>query len=229
MTIDRRFRGPPESGNGGYCCGILGRHLAGAAVVTLFAPPPLDHPLTVCERDGTLYLCDGERDIGAATAEPLDLDVPPAPSPEESAAASAGYTGFDTHPFPGCFVCGTERRAGDGLRLYPGPTADGGCVAAPWTPDASLAGEDGRVAPEFVWAALDCPSYFGLQRPGLVALLGRMHAEIVARPGAGEPCVVSAWPIDRDGRKYRAGSAIFDSTGALLARSAALWIELKSG
>jgi hypothetical protein len=37
MTIARRFRGPPNSGNGGYVCGMLARHIAGAAEVTLRA------------------------------------------------------------------------------------------------------------------------------------------------------------------------------------------------
>ena len=37
MTIPRRFRGPPNSGNGGYVCGMLARQIAGAAEVTLRA------------------------------------------------------------------------------------------------------------------------------------------------------------------------------------------------
>ena len=41
LTIPRRFRGPPNSGNGGYVCGMLVRQIAGAAEVTLRAPPPL--------------------------------------------------------------------------------------------------------------------------------------------------------------------------------------------
>ena len=38
MTIPHRFRGPPNSGNGGYVCGMLARNIAGAAEVTLRAP-----------------------------------------------------------------------------------------------------------------------------------------------------------------------------------------------
>ena len=45
MTIPRRFRGPPNSGNGGYVCGMLARNIAGAAEVTLRAPPPLETAL----------------------------------------------------------------------------------------------------------------------------------------------------------------------------------------
>ena len=42
FTIARRFRGPSQSGNGGYVCGRLARHVAGPALVRLRAPPPLD-------------------------------------------------------------------------------------------------------------------------------------------------------------------------------------------
>jgi hypothetical protein len=54
IIIDKRFCGPPNSGNGGYVCGRLARHIPGAAEVTLRAPPPLDTPLdAVATNDGT--------------------------------------------------------------------------------------------------------------------------------------------------------------------------------
>src|SRR4051812_33728415 len=43
--IGTRFRGPPESANGGYCAGILADALAGAVEVTLRRPPPLEQEL----------------------------------------------------------------------------------------------------------------------------------------------------------------------------------------
>ena len=55
MTIPRRFRGPPNSGNGGYVCGMLGRQIAGAAEVTLRAPPPLETKLDLVEESGQRY------------------------------------------------------------------------------------------------------------------------------------------------------------------------------
>ena len=45
IIIDKRFCGPPNSGNGGYVCGRLARHIPGGAEVTLRAPPPLDKSL----------------------------------------------------------------------------------------------------------------------------------------------------------------------------------------
>lgn len=57
LVIDRRFRGPPNSGNGGYVCGCLARYVAGDAEVTLRAPPPLERPLDVLTKvDGGIEL-----------------------------------------------------------------------------------------------------------------------------------------------------------------------------
>jgi hypothetical protein len=52
IVIDRRFRGPPESGNGGYTCGLVAGRVDGPAEVTLRLPPPLEEPLTVASGDG---------------------------------------------------------------------------------------------------------------------------------------------------------------------------------
>ena len=52
IMIDKRYCGPPNSGNGGYVCGRLARHIPGGAEVTLRAPPPLDKPLDVVATDG---------------------------------------------------------------------------------------------------------------------------------------------------------------------------------
>ena len=49
IIIDRRYCGPPNSGNGGYVCGRLARHISvgtpDGVEVTLRAPPPLDKRL----------------------------------------------------------------------------------------------------------------------------------------------------------------------------------------
>ena len=41
VVIEKRFCGPPNSGNGGYVCGLLAAHIEADAEVTLLAPPPL--------------------------------------------------------------------------------------------------------------------------------------------------------------------------------------------
>lgn len=51
----------------------------------------------------------------------------------------------------------------------------------------------------------------------------------VDRPLAvGERYSVVGWPIVRDGRKLHAGTAIFDSSGAVRARSRQLWLMPKN-
>jgi hypothetical protein len=61
IVINRRFRGPPESGHGGYTCGLLAREIDGPAAVTLRMPRPLERQLTL-ERgsDDRLLLRDGD-------------------------------------------------------------------------------------------------------------------------------------------------------------------------
>lgn len=230
IVIDRRFNGPPNSGNGGYVSGVLARGLSGAAAVTLRSPPPLDRPLDlVCDQGGRRRLLDGERLVGEAQATALDdLEVPPPVSLAEAEAAVQRYRGFKDHTFGTCFVCGPRRDEGDGLRIFPGQVGDRALVAAPWTPDASLADADGLVRSEFVWAALDCPGAFAvyIEYPDIVAVLGRFEVEVLAPVRAGEPHVVTGWPIRHDGRKHVAGTALFDRDGRLLGWARAVWIEI---
>ena len=96
-------------------------------------------------------------------------------------------------------------------------------------PDATAAVLDaGTVAPEVVWAALDCPSYtpplWGHATPSLLAA---MHAELIEPLPAGEPVVVVGWTLGSEGRKHRSATAILAGDGRVLARAAALWIRLR--
>ncbi|MFQ5974178.1 MAG: hypothetical protein ACE5Q3_17775, partial [Alphaproteobacteria bacterium] len=162
IVIQRRFRGPPESGNGGYVSGRLAAYVDGIAEVTLRAPPPLDAELEVKKgADGVVFLRRGEPIAEAAPAE-CEIDAPPPPDFGQATAASESYLGFRAHAFPGCFVCGPERSAPDGLRVFPGPIPGSSMVAAPWIPTQELADRENRIRAEFVWAVLDCPGYFAL-------------------------------------------------------------------
>jgi hypothetical protein len=231
LTIGARFNGPPSSANGGYACGLVaGLVGAGSAAVSLRLPPPLERPLDVV-RDGE---CVELRENGAVVAEgapeELRLDVPAAVSPEEAQAAStAGRERWTArHPFRTCLVCGPDRAPHDGLRIFPGALRDG-MFAAPWTPDESLGNGNGAVRPEFVWAALDCPTAapvanFGEGPPVVLARLTARHACPVR---VGEPHAIVSWPLAVDGRKRHAGCALFDSEGRLRCASRALWIELR--
>jgi hypothetical protein len=226
VIVPRRFRGPPSSGNGGYCCGLLAQRLAGAVEVTLRAPPPLDRSLSIaCDTSGCALRQDDQL-IGQARPVALELELRAPPSIEHAERCSQRFTGFTSHVFPECFVCGTARAAGDGLRIFAGPSDDGRCVAAPWVPHESLA-ERGVVPLPIVWAALDCPGYFAAAS-GLQALLGRMTAEVVRLPRAGEPLVVSGWALAREGRKIHAATTLHDARGALVGRARQTWIALES-
>ena len=219
VTISHRFRGPPQSGNGGFSCGLLAHALGGAVEVTLRKPPPLDVPLSISVDGGRASLRDGEIEIASARSLPLVLDVPEPPTLDAAIEASRRYRGFHAHPYPGCFVCGPEREENDGLRIFPGKVAGRELVAAPFTLLES--------APEFVWAALDCPGYFGATDDSPALLLGTMHAEIVGEVRAGEPHVIIGWSLGREGRKIFAGTALFDGGGTLVAKSRQVWIAPK--
>jgi hypothetical protein len=230
VVIHERFRGPPDSGNGGYVCGLIGREFDEPASVSLRVPPPLERPLDLHRgEDGKLELRDGDMVVADGGPAELLLEVPEPPSVEEADDAVERFLFWHDHPFPGCFVCGTDRSYPDGLRIFPGQVEGRAIVAAPWIPDIGLAGDGGTLAPELMWAVLDCPTSFGAVLLGVMgtSVLARLTAELHGAVRPGEPHVVIGWPIGRDGRKSEGGSAVFTADGQLLARAKGLWIELK--
>ncbi len=232
VIIEHRFHGPPDSGNGGYVCGLLAEALDGVAEVTLRQPPPLDVPLELTVENAAGALTRDGVLIASARPGSLDLEVPEPLSLSAAREAANNYTGFHQHIFPSCFVCGPQREPGDGMRIFPGEVRDApdieGIVAAPWTPDGTLADEGGLVRNIFLWAALDCPGYFAVGKKGEAAVLGRMTAEISGTVMADKPYIVMAWPTGLDGRKLYSGTAIFDADGTLIAKAAATWIKIGS-
>ncbi len=231
VTIDPRFCGPPDTGNGGYVSGLLAQHVAGPAEVTLRAPAPLGRELCVRSEAKGVALHDGDALLAQARSTSLDLEVPDSPGLAAARATAGSCRAFKTHPFPRCFVCGPERGPGDGLQVFPGSIEGSDLVAAPWTPDPSLADDTGAVRPELIWAVLDCPSAFPLleaeeARHLEPMLLGRLAAGMYRPLRPGERCVVIAWPIALEGRKGLAGSAIFSESGDLAAAALATWISL---
>lgn len=231
VLIEHRFRGPNDSGNGGYSAGTVaaafGRPL-GPAEVTLRHPPPLDHPMAARTTASGLEVLDGDTLVAGVRASSLDLTMAAPVSIDEARAAQARCPWLVDHPYPQCFVCGTERS--DGLQIFPGPVDGREVAAATWTPDATVCDEDGLVRPAVVWAAIDCPSLFGygcFHEWGGLMLLGRFTAHVHRRPARGEPCVVTGWSLGRDGRKVDTAAALYSADGELLAASRALWILLK--
>ncbi len=233
LVIGRRYCGPPNSGNGGYVAGLLARDVPGPATAVIRARVPLDTPLILQTRDGESLMLDEAGDvIGQARAADAAIlpQPPPAPSLEAARAAEGRHPGLTQTYHPICFSCGVNRDEGDGLRVFVGqldgaPEGHSACV---WTPHEAFADDDGLVRLEVVWAALDCPGYFAwvIKEGRHGALLGTMTGEVLCRPRVGEPCIVSAWPISRDGRKEYAGTALFAADGELLARAHQVWIVM---
>ena len=226
LEIPTELNGPPGSGHGGYVSGRIAALVGEPAEVTLRSPTPLGVPLAI-EREGDVVrLLDRETLIAEGRPiEPLELDVP---DPVDSAAAERARSRYGGHvSFKTCFVCGIARE--DAQRVYPGPIGDGKRVASPWTPsDQWLSDGAGAVRPEFVWSVLDCPTYFGFYAdsgPGL-AMLGRFAVRRLGPVEMGEPHVITAWGIDRDGRKLLAGAALFTAEGELRACARATMIEI---
>jgi hypothetical protein len=207
VIVARRYRGPAQSGNGGYSCGLFAQLLDGDAEVTLRSPPPLDTPLRV---DG-LEIWDGDTLVADVRPTAVELELPEPPS-----RVVAGEPDPD-HPFPTCFVCGPART--DGLRLL--PRAYGDVVAAPWRP--------AEVSRELVWAALDCPGAFAVN-PGFdrgVTVLGRLAVHIEELPREGDDLVVVGWDLGgSDGRRFYAGTSLFRGKTPL-AWGRATWFSVR--
>jgi hypothetical protein len=227
LVISRRFRGPPTSGNGGYTCGMLAAVAAKPVELRLVRPPPLDTRLEIVDDPATsgLLLKDGEEVVATATPKTFELDVPRPPSYEQALAAARHYEGFQEHAYSDCFVCGPARNRGDGMRVFAAPIGGMDLVAAAWIPDQSLVGADGKVLPEFMWAALDCPGFFATGAAVRGPLLGTYAARIDRCVQLDAPCVVTGWALKHDGRQHVVGTAIIDNFGVLCGRALATWIE----
>ena len=230
LIIDPRYNGPSTTGNGGWVAGSLARLLGtGSVSVSLRAPAPLAVPMRVRWRDdGAVTLENGDTLIAEAGLAPLDLDVPTAPDPDQAEAAGVlaqKLSAQETNaPFARCFGCGFARS--DGLRIVPGPVGSDGIVAASWTAPL-LADAGGQLSIETTWTALDCSAGFAWMRRlavGTPIITARMTAVIDRPLQAGQRYTVIGWPIAQEGRKLHAGTAIFDATGKVQARSRQLWL-----
>src|SRR5215216_3414323 len=152
LSIPRRFNGPLDSGNGGYCSGAVASFLEEAAEVSLRRPVPLETPLDVVRgSDGSVRVLDGEALIAEARPAPaFDVEVSVPVSPSEARVAAARYRGRSDGVFSRCFVCGRARE--DAFGVFAGAVEGRQVVASPWTPPDWTADAAGHVRPEFIWA-----------------------------------------------------------------------------
>lgn len=231
VSIPGRFNGPLDSGNGGYSAGVAASLLDGVVEANLRRPVPLDKELQVVrEDDGSVGILDGEELIvEARPAGDPEVDVPAPVSLEEAHRARERYRGAPADVFSRCFVCGLDRE--DTFEVFAGEVDGRELVASPWTPPVWTADDAGGVRPEFVWAVLDCPTYFAayLGEELRTSVLARLTARLYGPLRAGEAYTVIAWPIEVDGRKRHAGAAVLSAAGETLAVARALMVELREG
>ena len=247
LIVPRRFCGPPDSGNGGWTAGALAAldeadspddHCDSwpPIEVSLRQPPPLDTPLYIGVEAGLTTASFGGATI--ATAQRVDrelAEVDPVPY-DVAAAAQSTYPGLDFHPFPTCFVCGTAREQGDGLRIFPGHIGEGpsgDLVAATWTPHPSLhedwhayADEHPRASVAATWGALDCIGGWAGDLSERLMVLGRMTARLDDLPVIGEPHVVVGAGRGTEGRKTFTASTLYDADGRVVATAEHTWIAV---
>lgn len=230
VMIPAQFNGPESSGNGGYVCGMLAAELGavGPTTSTLRSPPPLDVSLS-WEPDGSelRLLTAGGAVVGSAVAGSFAREPPACPSVEQARTSRSRYRGFAHHPFDHCFTCGTQRGEGEGLRLFTGPVeGDATTTAGDWTPHAAFGGVGGAIDVPVTWAALDCPGGWAADFSQHTMVLGRMTAEVLRRPVAGEPCIATGRLHAQESRKFFTDTALYTADGEPLGRAEQVWIEI---
>lgn len=236
IFVEARFCGPPTSGNGGYACGLLAAALPDSATVecTIRRPIPLDRELNIELRDQHAVLLDGDNVV--IEAMPADYSFPyPAPIALDVAARAVQKSpAFTNHPFPTCFVCGPDRPHHDGLNIFPGAVAAGeapaeqfhNLYAALWRPAREFAGASGNLLPEFIWAAMDCPTGFAAGFPYDGKLVtGRLGVKLLAPVTPAADCVLMSWSLGNQGRKCHAAAVLYQNQIAC-AIARATWIKL---
>lgn len=244
LIIPRQFRGPPESGNGGFVAGAVAERFPcnpsapddSAVQVTLRAPIPLDTPMELaCTAESHLHLTLGDHLIAEAEPVRLSLDVPEPPDFADALGARAQSPslqprlnsllpeGIGFHPV--CVCCGADVAEGQGLRVFAAPVPGFDGVAAAWRPHAAFADDHGCLPQRLVWTALDCPGQFAYLADGIrTGLLGRMSARMLQPVKADNDYVVIGWCLGVERRKHFAGTAIFARDGALCAIATQTWI-----
>ena len=219
LTIDRRFRGPRRSGNGGVSAGLAAAFLDGPATVRLRRPPPLDRPLNVHRELDDVSVMDGDELVLHArpATETVEVAVDdellqhtfeqgPTPVPED-------------YPAPECFVCGPRQ---DGLGICP-QAMDGTDVwATVWIPDRSVSSDGLHVDPHVVWGALDCPAGLAVVSYGRAPLthfpaLTQFTVTLEQPVRVGQPVAVWGWSSGQEEDHVDGSTAIIDADGVVQA------------
>lgn len=233
LIIDARYNGPVGRGNGGYVAGVMAAFLSGDAEVRIMRGFPVATPLAIRRHpDGEVSCHLDDQELGRARPLELVLQIPPPPTLSAARAAAERFRFLHGSDVRGCYVCSPRRAPGEGLRLFCGPlpeAAGATIVAGVWEPGPELLDASGQVAPEQVWAALDCPGGYAIAAlaPDVgVQLLGTCAASLKQPLRAGASYIVSSWQLaPPQGRKRFMGVAIHGVTGELMACVRQTWID----
>jgi hypothetical protein len=231
LTVDRRYHSWEGVAHGGYVAGHLASRAGPACEVTLRQIVPFDTEMRLSEdRHGRITLGADGLVMARAERAQIHVDVPEPVSFADAASTAWNHVSIPMHPTPTCFCCGYDRAEGDGLRIWPGSLPGRDTVAAAWIPHPAFAAEDGALDIRYVWAALDCPSFWGIVQqlpamPNVVTI--RLAGSVMAPVRAEQPHVVLGWPIEHRRRRMIGGSAIFGPDGDLLAASRVTWLEVR--
>lgn len=221
VKIPDRYQGFPGKALGGITGGLLARRVGREAEVEFRRPVRTGAAMDVVDTDAGVALMDDGEIAAEARPGTIELNVPGPVSWEAATAASEAYLGHHDHPVPSCFTCGTERRVGDGLRVFAGPVADRPTLAAAWTPHPNLSDDDGRLPLEYAWAAVDCPSIWAVMEAAPAdspdhVVSGQLAVRVDGSIRTGEPHVVMAWPLPTESGTRPTAAAIFDADGEVL-------------
>lgn len=232
LLIDARYNGPVGRGNGGYIAGAMAAFVSGDAEVRIMRGFPVATPLTIRRHpDGAVSCHLDDQELGRVRPLDLALEIPPPPTLSAARAAAERFRFLHGSDVRGCYVCSPIRAPGEGLRLFCGPLLEVGkvIVAGVWEPEPELLDASGQVAPEQVWAALDCPGGYAIAAlaPDIgVQLLGTCAASLKRPLRAGASYIVSSWQLaPPQGRKRFMGVAIHGVTGELMACARQTWID----
>lgn len=219
LTIDRRFRGPRRSGNGGVSAGLAAGFLDGPATVRLRRPPPLARPLTVQCESTDVQVMDG--DELASNARPATETVEVTVDDELlQRTFDRGTTPVpEDHPAPECFVCGPRD---DGLGICPKALDGTELWATVWIPDRSVSSDGLQIDPHVVWGALDCPAGFAVVRAGRGPLthfpaLTELTVTLDHPVRVGQPVAVWGWASGQEDDHVDGATAIIDADGVVCA------------
>ena len=243
ISIDSRYNGPINCGNGGYISGLLASFIEGDAEIRINAAFPIETPLHLKSLDTGIGVY---RDdivsantvlLGSARPISLTLEIPSPPSLARAKRAGERFHFIHLSDPKGCYVCSPIRSQEEGLHVYCGglnPTQEKEkeniIVAGVWRPRENLSNAEGKVDAIYVWSALDCPGAYAIKAAepeSNIQLLGTCSGSIKAALNPEEDYIVSSWQAaPQQGRKRFMGVAIHDQNRHLMACAHQIWIDI---